>query len=483
MMKTKLRATRVGRDALRKLPTSIRPVVDAADVVAPEGYEVEPIMVGLSFPTAIEPAPDGSLFVCEGGSTWPTRPVGPTRILRMDPSGDVEVIADEVPEGGPRGLAWHEGFLYVSVKGGYRTRFLRYDLKTRGRTMLPIAMPDGGWHEPGGPRFGPHDGMMYVGQGSVAVNGVIDPEGFTVDMLKHPDAHDVPGQDVTLTGNNVYSRNPIAPFPFYAETGAYKPYGTPAKKGEVVKGQLFCSTGIVRARPDGSDPELIAWGIRNPFGMAFGEGGELYVADNDMEEKGDRAVAEDPDRVWQVRNAQRPFGTVNVPDWYGFPDICADGLPAWHESHLPRRGQPAKPLLEDPPPWAGPPVYTCQPHTGLGKLDVCKSDAFGHRGHVFLCQFGTYAPLNTDRPEALNRGFKVVRIDAKTGQIEPFLRNRQPGPATANPGTGGLERPVDCKFARDGRSLYVLDFGVNTTTTYTAIAFARTGVIWRVTRK
>ena len=73
MMKTKLRATRAARESLRKLPTSIRPVVDAADVVAPEGYEVEPIMVGLSFPTAIETAPDGSLFVCEGGSTWPTR--------------------------------------------------------------------------------------------------------------------------------------------------------------------------------------------------------------------------------------------------------------------------------------------------------------------------------------------------------------------------------------------------------------------------
>lgn len=54
------------------------------------------------------------------------------------------------------------------------------------------------------------------------------------------------------------------------ETGAYKPFRTPAKKGEVVKGELWCTTGVWRARPDGSDVELLAWGICNPFGMANG---------------------------------------------------------------------------------------------------------------------------------------------------------------------------------------------------------------------
>jgi hypothetical protein len=66
-------ATRATREALRKLPTTSRPVVDAADVVAPEGYEVEPVLVGLSFPCGMGFADDGSLFLLEGGSTWPTR--------------------------------------------------------------------------------------------------------------------------------------------------------------------------------------------------------------------------------------------------------------------------------------------------------------------------------------------------------------------------------------------------------------------------
>ena len=57
------------REALRNLPTSARPRVDPDDVVLPEGYRAEVVLAGLSFPTAIEFAPDGTVFVAEGGST------------------------------------------------------------------------------------------------------------------------------------------------------------------------------------------------------------------------------------------------------------------------------------------------------------------------------------------------------------------------------------------------------------------------------
>src|SRR5436309_270296 len=90
-------ATRASRDALRRLPTTARPVVDPADVVAPEGYEVEPVLVGLSFPCGMGFADDGSLFLLEGGSTWPTRPYMPARILRLDTaSGKVDEVGVEV---------------------------------------------------------------------------------------------------------------------------------------------------------------------------------------------------------------------------------------------------------------------------------------------------------------------------------------------------------------------------------------------------
>jgi glucose/arabinose dehydrogenase len=384
--------------------------------------------------------------------------------------------------GGPRGVAYKDGAIYVSVKGGYHTHIDRYDLKSRQRTIVVDQLPDGGWHEPGGPLFGP-DGLMYFGQGSVSQNGVVLPQGFTVDIAKHPYAHDVPGQDVTLTGNNVWSRNPLVPYPFLTETGPYKPFGVPARKGEVVKGELRCNSGIWRSQPDGSGMELLAWGVRNPYGMAFSEEGELYVSDNDMEEKGERAVAADPDRIWHIRNARKPHGSIQTPDWYGFPDISADGLPVWDEKHRPLKGQAAEPLLENPPPWAGPAAFLEQPHSCMTKMDFSRSDAFGYRGELFVCEWGTLAPLNSPRREDLTHGFKVMRINVKQGKGESFLHNREPGPASTITGSGGIERPVDCKFSPDGCSLYVLDFGVVRVTKGYMMAFAHTGVLWRVTRQ
>lgn len=477
-----LTVTRTNRSSLRQLPTAVRPRVNPDDVVVPEGYQIEPLLIGLSFPCGMGFADDGTLFLLEGGSTWPTRPYMPARILRFHPDeGRLEKVAVEVL-GGPRGVAYRDGAIYVSVKGGYHAHVDRYDLKTGKLTVVVDGLPSGGWHEPGGPVFGP-DGLMYFANGSVSQNGVCLPQGFTVDLAKHPEAHDVPGQDVILTGNNVWSRNPLTPFPFLTETGPFKPFGTAAKKGEVIKGQLKCSSGLWRSHPDGSGLELLAWGIRNPYGMAFNEDGELYVSDNGLEEKGERSVRDDDDRIWHIKNARQSHGSIRAPDWYGFPDLCGDGSSAWDEKHAPRKGKAAEPLLENPPPWAGPPVFHERPHSCACKMDFCRSDAFGHRGELFFSEFGTYAPLNTPDPTALNNGFRVVRIDVRNGTAELFVRNRHPGPASAHPGSGGIERPLDCKFHPDGQSLYVLDFGVTHVAPTHVVAYARTGMLWRVTRK
>jgi glucose/arabinose dehydrogenase len=230
------RATRVSPEALRALPTSARPRVDARDIQVPEGYRVEPVLVGLSFPCGMGFAEDGTLYLAEGGTTWPTRPWMPSRLLSLDPAGNVTLVATE-EEAGFRGVAVKDGALYATAKGGYHSRVVRYDLKTRERTVLFDKLPDGGWHEPGGPVFGP-DGLMYFAQGSVAQQGIIEPSGWTVDIARHPRAHDVPGQDVVLTGDNVWSADPVIPYSDVVETGAFKPYAVPAKADEVVKGEL-----------------------------------------------------------------------------------------------------------------------------------------------------------------------------------------------------------------------------------------------------
>ncbi|MGC9665317.1 PQQ-dependent sugar dehydrogenase [Planosporangium sp. 12N6] len=474
-----LTTTVAEREALQELPTPARPRVDPADVVVPAGYRVEVVLVGLSMPCGMGFAADGTLFVLEGGSTWPTRPYLPARILRLDPDGRLGVVTEEAL-GGPRHVAVYDGALLVSCKGGRQSRIDRIDLATGAREVLVDGLPNGGWHEPGGPVFGP-DGLMYFAQGSVSQQGVVLPQGFQVDVARHPGVHDVPGEDVVLTGNNVQTYDPTAPYPYLVETGPFKPFRTPARRGEVVRGELRCSSGLWRAQPDGSEMELVAWGIRNPYGMAFGEDGDLYVTDNDFEETSDRAIQGDPDRIWRIEAARRPHGSHPRPAWYGFPDICGDGLPAWHESHLPRRGQPAEPLIEDPPPWAGPAVFLEQPHSAMAGLDACRTDAFGYRGRLFACEWGTLAPMNSPDPADRDHGFRVVSVDPADGTAEVFMRNPRPGPASAL-GTGGLERPVDAAFAPDG-SLYVLDFGVSPVMNEnTHISYGHTGVLWRVVR-
>ena len=319
----KLPTSYASAEDLQHLPTPGRPRVDPSDVVVPNGYRVEVLVAGLSFPTGMGFAEDGTLFILEGGSVWPTRPYLPARVLRLHPDGTLDVFTEE-QIAGPRGVVARDGFVYVSSKGGYHSRITRYDQETGGDANVIVdGLPDGGWHEPGGPVFGP-DGLLYFAQGSVSQNGVVQPHGFMVDFARHLTAHDIPGQDVTLTGNNIDTADPTAPYPHLTLTGAFKPFGTPCREGEVIEGRLKCSSGVWRSKPDGSEMELLAWGIRNPYGMAFSEDGELYVSDNDFEETGERAVKGDPDRVWHIANAATPHGSVVRCDLTGQVPLTAD---------------------------------------------------------------------------------------------------------------------------------------------------------------
>ena len=77
----------------------------------------------------------------------------------------------------------------------------------------------------------------------------------------------------------------------------------------------------------------------------------------------------------------------------------------------------------------------------------------------------------------------MAEVNVEDGSWKPFQSNQQPGPARKTEGSGGVERPVDCKFSADGKSLYVLDFGTCGVMKYGVIAYAHTGVLWRVTKQ
>ncbi len=74
-------------EALQQLPTPARPRLDPADVVLPAGYRAEVVLAGLSMPCGMGVDGEGTVYVLEGGSTWPTRRTCPAASCGCAPTG------------------------------------------------------------------------------------------------------------------------------------------------------------------------------------------------------------------------------------------------------------------------------------------------------------------------------------------------------------------------------------------------------------
>jgi len=226
----------------------------------------------------------------------------------------------------------------------------------------------------------------------------------------------------------------------------------------------------MRIPADGGAPELVAWGFRNPFGLAFSPAGKLYVTDNGYDDRGSRAVWGTADVLWEVRRGA----------WYGWPDYSA-GEPLTKEDFKPPGKPPLQFLLanQKAPPA---PVAKLGVHSSANSLDFSRSSSFGHTGEAFIALFGDQAPKTGKVTNPV--GFKVVRVDVETGAVEDFAVNsgRKQGPASLI-GGGGLERPLAARFSPDGSALYVVDFGVMTMSQQGPQPVRGTGVLWKISRQ
>ena len=156
-------------------------------------------------------------------------------------------------------------------------------------TSIVDGLPSFGDHHTDGPVFG-NDGWLYFGQGTASNSGVVGEDNAKFGWLKrHPEFHDIPGEDIELTGQNFKTKD-VMGGEGRVETGAFVPFGTTTAPGQVIKGAVKCSGSVLRVRPDGSDLQKVAWGFRNPFGLAFSPDGELYVSDNGYDDRGSRPV-------------------------------------------------------------------------------------------------------------------------------------------------------------------------------------------------
>jgi|SoiMethySBSTD1v2_1073268.scaffolds.fasta_scaffold09931_7 glucose/arabinose dehydrogenase len=444
-----------------------------ADVALPPGYAIELFASGLTFPTSIAFDDAGNIYVTEAGYSYGEVFTTP-RLLELRAGRAPRVVASG--DNGPwTGVAFHGGAFYVAEGGtGRGGRIVRIG-RDGSITSLVTGLPTLGDHHTNGPLIGP-DGKLYFSTGTATNSAVVGEDNAQFGWLKrHPEFHDVPCQDVVLTGVNFKTPNPLTPDEDdSASTGAFSKFGDKTAAQQVITGKVPCSGAVMRVALDGGPIELVAWGFRNPFGLAFGPDRKLYVTDNGYDDRGSRPVFGAGDVLWQVQP-----GT-----WFGWPDfseahpIFED--PVWGDHYrVPGKDTPPRLLARHPS--RPPPATAIFPvHASADGLDFSRSAAFGYPGQAFVALFGDEAPATGKTLEPV--GFKVVRVDVTNGVIADFAVNRakHKGPASKSGGSG-LERPVAVRFDPSGRSLYVVDFGV-LTHHERAEPVQGTGTVWRITR-
>jgi glucose/arabinose dehydrogenase len=445
------------------------PPPDPAAASVPEGYRVEVVASGLTYPSCVEFDDQGRMLVAESGYVYGDE-AAPARVLRIAGQNEIEILADQL-NGPVTDLLWHKGELFISHKG-------KVSVLRDGRVVdIVTGLPSEGDHHNNQLAVGP-DGKIYVGQGAVSNSGIVGIDNFVFGWLgKYPKLHDTPAQPIEVREKRFASLNPLKLSTeragLLANTGPFQGFGDSGKNR--IPASDKPTSVIFRFHPDGSQFEVYAWGLRNPFGLAWGPDGKLYAADNGYDERGSRPIANAPDSIWVVKQGA----------WYGFPDF-AGGIPVTDRRFNPEKAAAPAFLMKNHPP-VEQPLVNLPPHVGVAKIDFSPSSQFGYEGQMFVAESGDMQPVTGNEPG--RAGFDVIRIDPRTGETAPFFRAK---PETLGERhmeyvtTPGPKRPVDVRFSKTENAMYVADIGaimVYPTATPLPHPFPGSGVIWRITKE
>ncbi|MEM1328833.1 MAG: FN3 associated domain-containing protein [Bacteroidota bacterium] len=209
-----------------------------------EGFEVQEVMKGSGEWLSIHQDPQGRLLVSprEGNLLRFTLPISDVADLRID---TIDIGVNDC-----QGVLYAYDHLYMmgtgrdDVRGIYRVP----DEDGKGNYGEPILMkeiPQNGDHSGHTLLVGPEEGSLYFLSG----NANRPPEGEDVDYV-----YSNWKNDHLSPLNSIFG-------------GSQKPPGG----------------YVLRTDKEGSEWELIAYGLRNPYDMCFNPEGELFTYDSDME--------------------------------------------------------------------------------------------------------------------------------------------------------------------------------------------------------
>jgi hypothetical protein len=172
---------------------------------AAEAARLELVADALSFPTSLAFDDAGTLFVAEAGLPFGGAPPG-GRVWRLRPGGGRDLLADRLRPP-VNGLVWHAGCLYASGGDVGSIRRIEPD---GSQTVLLDQLPGPGNYHTNMVVFGP-EGKLYFSQGAMTNTGIVGLDAYELGWLRRlPHPHDLPGYDITLTGHNITTPNPIA---------------------------------------------------------------------------------------------------------------------------------------------------------------------------------------------------------------------------------------------------------------------------------
>jgi glucose/arabinose dehydrogenase len=388
----------------------------------------EQLAEGLDFPTSAAFAADGALYVAESGLPFGgARPGG--RIVRIGPGGSSTSVLEGL-RAPVNGLVWHDGGFFIS-EGGFPGRISRWTPGGERHTVLD-GLPGRGNYHLNMVAIGP-DGWLYFSQGAMTNSGVVGLDAYDLAWLKQlPHPCDLPGLDVTLAGEVFDTPDPFEPGA-HAATAAFAPFGDTSASRARLSGQVPCTAAVLRCRPDGSQLTLVAWGLRNAYGLGFLPDGRLLATDQGADDRGSRPIGNAPDGLYVVERGA----------WYGWPDFVC-GRPVTDPAFRPQRGPQPRFILAGhemlPPPRR--PVVEFAVNAAATKFAVLPQ----HKrwsGQLIVAVFGDEKPMTAPAGPRVGRG--LMRIDPRDWSQYAL-------PA------GPFERPIDVVATPD-RQLLVVDFG------------------------
>jgi glucose/arabinose dehydrogenase len=431
-------------------------ITNPEDILVPSGYKIEVFADKLTTPINITFTEQWEMLIADAGITS-----GSGKVYKWTSSGPKLIAEGFKPP--LTGITSYKEDIYVAHRG-----FITIIKKDGTKHDIVSGLPSYGDHHNNRVIFG-MDGKMYFGQGTATNSGVVGKDNSKW-VKEHPMFHDYPGSFIPLVGQNFKTDNfLVGPVNEKTITGPFSPFGVPAYQGEFIKGVTKASGSILRANPDGTQLELVAWGLRNPFRLKFDLYNRLYCANHGMDVRGSRPIDNSPDE----------FQLIQKGTWYGWPDYTG-GIPVINPTFKPE-GKPQPTFILSQHPMKPPkPVAVFEPHSAIMGFDFNYDPSFGPINEAYIAEFGSEAPMTTGGKPAPSVGHRVSRVNLEVGKVITFAINKTRLPASST-GGGGLERPIDILFGRKN-DMYIADFGINIPSGGFGRFYENTGVIWKVTK-